>query len=358
MPTLREVGEIEALRRLIAGGRAREGSAVPAGDARAGDAAEGAVVLGAGDDAAVLRPRDGHDLVATTDALVENVHYLSDWLGAEALGARLATVNLSDLAAMGAAPRWALVSIGARPEREVDDLVALERGIAEALEADGAVIVGGNLTAVAGAEWSSLTLLGETRRGAAWTRHGARAGDWIAVSGFPGRAGAGSRLALAMGEAARAPLWRPLIQAWGAPRSQVPLAMALAAEGAVTAAIDVSDGFAGDLARMCEASGMGATIDEELLPEDRLLEQAARALGVAPEELRFGPSDDYELLVTLAAAGRDACEAAAERLGVPFGVVGVVTETRGRVDLRDSRGEVRPMPRGGYDHFRAASPIR
>ena len=168
MSTLGELGEFEVIRRLTAarGGASR-------GRSSAADPGVG-VVVGSGDDAAVLRLVAGSDLVATTDAFVEGGHFLRDWCPPRAAGARLAQANLSDLAAMAATPRWALLSIGARPESEAADLVGFQSGLSEALAAAGAVLVGGNLTAVTGSEWYSLTLLGECERGRGWTRRGAR----------------------------------------------------------------------------------------------------------------------------------------------------------------------------------------
>src|SRR5439155_1941942 len=114
-----------------------------------------AVVLEPGDDAAILRPRDGAELAVTTDAIVEGIHYRGDWLDARGVGARLAEMNLSDLAAMASAPRWALLTISARPQRLLEDLVAFQQGVVDALARAGAVIVGGNVAAAHGAEWAS-----------------------------------------------------------------------------------------------------------------------------------------------------------------------------------------------------------
>lgn len=335
MTTLGDLGEFEVIRRLAA---AR--GAVGAG-----------VVVDSGDDAAVLRSSPGFDLVATTDAFVSGEHFLPAWSPPRRSGARLAQANLSDLAAMAAQPRWALLSIGARRESAIEDLVAFQSGLAEALTAAGATLVGGNLTAVTQAEWYSLTLLGECERGRAWRRAGARPGDLVAVSGHPGRAGAGLRLARALGEAARAGEWSPLLEAWLAPTARVALAAALRESGAVTAAVDVSDGFAGDLAHLCGAGGVGAEVEEAAWPADEPLERAARALGVEAAALRLGPSDDYELLLALDPAGRAAAEGAAARAGAPLTVLGRFTAEPSRLTLRARDGSVAPLGGGGYDHY-------
>lgn len=330
MPTLRELGEAEVVRRLTA------------------ERVHGlGVVIGPGDDAAVLEPEAGRQLVVTTDAFVEGRHFLPSWGTPHEWGARLAAANLSDLAAMAATPRWALLSMGLRPEHDFEALVEFQAGAARALGAHGAVVVGGNVTAVEGAEWFDLTLLGEVKAGGAWSRRGARPGDLLAVTGAPGRAGAGLRLARALGERAHDAAWRPLLEAWLAPTTRIPAALALAAAGGVRAAIDVSDGLAGDLARLCEASAVGAALDLAGWGVDPLLERAATALGVTAQELRLSPSDDYELLLAVDPKARAGCEAAAQAAEAPLSWIGRVTEPSEGITV-----EGRPMRESGFDHFR------
>jgi thiamine-monophosphate kinase len=269
------------------------------------------------------------------------------------VGARLALANLSNLAAMAAAPRWALVSIGVDPEREIESLVELEEGIERTLGEHGAGVVGGNLSAIAGDMWIALTLLGEVEPGLAWTRNGARPGDSIAVTGFPGRAAMG----LAMtgkgpdGGLLFAPRNMPgeMLDAWIRPTSRVAFARVLAKTGAVTAAIDISDGLAADLQHLCEASGVGASL-QAWGPEDVLLERAANGFPVELRQFRAA-SDDYELLLTFDPGQRSVCEAVAREQGVPFTVIGECTDAPGILTVLEA-GRVVPIETAGYDHFR------
>ena len=252
---------------------------------------------------------------------------------------------------MGARPRWALLSLGVRSTHAMEELVELQTGLVDTLAADGAALAGGNLVAVEGEEWLSLALFGETPRGRAWRRAGARPGDLIAVTGFPGRAGAGARLATRAEAGPQGPECRGLLDAWIRPTSRVNFALALARLEAVTAAIDLSDGFAGDLVHLCEASGVGVDLEEEAWSMDPLLEHAARILGVGAEALAFGPSDDYELLLAVAPDRRAACEEAAREHGVRLGFVGKATDRRGAIAWVDRGGRRRPFEGSGYDHF-------
>jgi thiamine-monophosphate kinase len=334
MPRLREAGEFAVIRRLVEGLRPSAG-----------------VHVGPGDDAAVLRPEPGRDLVITTDAFVEGRHWLPAWIDPRPLGERLALANLSDLAAMAARPRWALLSLGLRGDTLSEWVEAVQAGLVAALERDGASVVGGNLTAVEGEAWLSLTLAGDVPPGRAWTRGGARPGDLLAVTGAPGRAGAAIALIRALGEGARAPEWAPLLAAWRTPASRVDLARALAASGAITAAVDISDGWAGDLGHLCAASGVGAEVPRGGWAPDAELDAAARALGHTADDFRMGPSDDYELLLAIDPAGREGCAAIALEAGVPLSVIGWFTGRSGALEWLEENGARTPIEPRSFDHF-------
>lgn len=339
VPALREIGEREAIRRLTAA----------LGPAGAG------VRLGPGDDAALLAPGPGEEIAVTVDAFVEGRHWRPDWIAPAALGARLAEANLSDLAAMAARPRWAVLSHGVRSGHEVDELIALQRGASEALARHGATVVGGNLSAVEGAEWMSLTLIGVVAEGRAWTRAGARPGDRIAVTGWPGRAGAATRLAARAGGMPDDPAHAAVTEAWRRPRARVEAALALAAAGGVHAAIDVSDGLGGDLAALCEAGGVGAEIHLSALPDDPWLGRAARELEQPLDALRLGPSDDYELLLAVATDRFASLAEIARAGGVPLTAIGAFTAGPGEPTARTADGAERPLREiaaPGFDHFR------
>lgn len=341
-------GEFERIRALIAG--------LPRGEG---------VVVGPGDDAAVLRPTAAHDLVVTTDTFVEGRHFRRELLSPTEAGVRFAAANRSDLAAMAATPRWAVMALVLPPSWSAAAAAAFEHACAQTLAADGAAIVGGNLSA--GDSFSAtLTLLGEVPRGAAWTRSGARAGDVLAVTGVPGSAAAFVSIALWGSPPSRDQVPVALIERFVSPPSRLAFAHRLAVAGGVRAAIDVSDGLGADLAHLMRASGVGAVVDEDALPADDALRAAARWLsavagherGVLPAaeggllaELQSGPSDDYELLLALDPAAVDACRVAAVEGGVPFHVIGRFTEGSGLLLQRG--GAIRPMSSRGWDHFGA-----
>jgi len=320
------------------------------------------VIVGPGDDAAVLRVRDGRDLVATTDTFVEGRHFRRDVLTPAETGARLAAANLSDLAAMAAEPRWALLSLVVPPSWTHVECLMLERACARVLAADGTAIVGGNLASGEGPFTATLTLLGEVERGAAWTRAGAKPGDLVAVTGWPGSAAAFLALALSGDPPSRSRAAHELAERVVAPPSRVAFARALARAGGVHAAIDISDGLAADLAHVCRASSVGVRILEAALTADDALETASHVLsgpmgreyGASSAEplarMQLGASDDYELLLMVEPTGWEHYEQIARECAVPLTHIGEVTAGDARVLVTWS-GKETALDQPGWDHF-------
>lgn len=266
---------------------------------------------GLADDAAVLGWPLGQELVATHDMLAEGVHFTADCPPAD-VGWKLAAVNLSDLAAMGARPVGVLMGAGIGAGRGADWAAALVRGLAQALEKFGVPLLGGDTIRSGPATVLSLTALGSVPAGAALGRMGAAAGDALWVSGTIGDAGLGLRVAqgarLCAGDA-------DLLKRY---RRPVPrLALGLALRGVASAAMDVSDGLLIDAARLGEASGLAVEIESAAIP----LSPAAQASGVAVAELAT-LGDDYELLFAAPPSAEAAVLAAARAAHVPVARIG------------------------------------
>jgi thiamine-monophosphate kinase len=310
------------------------------------------VVVGVGDDAAVLEAPAGHQ-VLTTDLLVEHVHFERDAISARDLGAKAITVNVSDIAAMGASPRCALVSIALPDDVEVPWLMELYGGMREACLEHALSLVGGD-TNRGDVLVVSVTVVGEVAPGRAVTRSGARVGDAVVVTGDLGAAAGGLALSRAgaatTADALSRPWGRVLLDALARPVARVGEGQTLAGRGA-TAMMDLSDGLATDLSRLCLASGVGARLDLDAIPVSAALADAAPALGVDPLELALGGGEDYELVATLGLADVDrARHELHERFGVRLSVVGEVVEGTGVTGVSADGREARLRP-SGWDHF-------
>ena len=273
------------------------------------------VLLGPGDDGAILRPPSGHDLVVSTDSLVEDVHFRFDTQSARLVGRRALVVNLSDLAAMGATPLGcvaALCAPGDLPVRHAEDLV---RGILQEAQVHACPLVGGNLAA-AGETTLTITVFGSVRRGRDLRRHRLRAGDRIFVTGSLG----GAALALARAEREGRKIRR-------LPVPRLRAGRALGRMSGVGGCIDVSDGLLADLGHLLEGSPLGAQLDVERIPRPRGFAAACRALEMDPLGLSLGGGEDYELLFTL--RPRAPLASLPGRLGVPVAEIGRVVAEPG-----------------------------
>lgn len=300
------------------------------------------VVLGVGDDAAVLRPPRGEVLAATVDEVVEGVHFDGRFSPGD-IGWKALAVNLSDLAAMGARPLWALVALAFPREAPRARVLGAVRGIAACARAHGIAVVGGNVSR-APALSLSITVVGATRPGRHLTRAGARPGDVLLGSGTFGDAALG----LAPGAAAA------LVRRQRRPTPRLALGRALAAlAGRVHAAIDVSDGLVQDLGHVAEASGVRAVLEAERIPRSPAYRRRAARLA-DPLAPALAGGEDYELLVAVPPSAVPRALDAARAAGTPLSVLGRFERGRG-VRVLDAAGRVRPVP-SGHDHLRRPTP--
>jgi thiamine-monophosphate kinase len=295
------------------------------------------VLLGPGDDCAVVRTRAGA-LLVTVDALVERVHFRRDWLSAAALGRRAFAVNASDIAAMGGVPRWCVTQIGAPPRTPAALVDGIARGVASAASAAGAAVVGGNLSRAA--ELSvSVTLIGDAPP-RPLTRAGARPGDWLYVTGTLGEAALGVRQ-LRRTRAARG----AAVARYRQPSPRLAAGALLARRGLASAMIDVSDGLMQDLGHLCAASGIGARVAVAQLP----CRTAVRRAGI---ELALAGGEDYELLFTVPRRRMAALDRSARALGCRITRIGVCTAPRDGLQIIDEHGRVTAWRGRGHDHYR------
>ena len=309
------------------------------------------VIIGVGDDAAVVEGGRGSQ-VLTTDMLVEGVHFDRAATSPRDLGYKAIVVNVSDIAAMAASPRFALASLGLPDEVDAAWVMELFGGMREAGGEYALSLVGGDLNRAPHVV-VSVTVLGEVAPGLEVTRAGARPGDRVVVTGSLGAAAGG--LALSRGHPSRVgsafgSSWgRELLRALFRPVARVGEAQTLAQAGA-TAMMDLSDGLTKDLSRLCAESGVGARIELASVPVSEALPPAAEVLRFDPLELALSGGEDYELLAAVRSSAVDlARDELKERYGVALTDIGAIIE-EGLVAV-DPGGRERPLEPKGWDHF-------
>ncbi len=313
-----------------------------------------AVLLGIGDDAAVLDLGGKHAWLATSDLLVEGVHFRTAWCSPRDAGWKAVAVGLSDIAAMGGQPRFALVSLGVPADLVPSWPEEFYRGLGEACQQYAVSVVGGD-TCRTPLIIADVAVLGEAEPGRVVTREGARPGDVLVVTGDLGKGAAG----LAVLETPPAPTSlhadqaRMAAQAFLRPRPRLTVGRALAASGA-TAMIDLSDGLAQDLGHLLRLSGPGlsARLWRERLPIDPVTAAVARACGVSPLAWALTGGEDYELLAALPAGAVDVALATAPARD-SLTVVGEIVRGEGEIFLVDGDGREEVIPPRGFDHFAA-----
>jgi thiamine-monophosphate kinase len=310
------------------------------------------VRVGIGDDCAVLEPAPGSLVLATTDLLVEDVHFRRRWATPADIGWKSLAVNISDIASMGGRPRWGLIALACPETVTIDEAEAFYSGVQVLATEHDVAIVGGDTSASPRGWIINVTLLGEAVR-APLLRSTARAGDVIAVTGSLGRSAAG----LALLEAAPAPAGlaadarAEVTTAHLRPRPRTREGLWLSEAGGVTAMIDLSDGLPTDLGHLCEESGTGARVDLGRVPVEPSVYAVAKALGRDALAWATGGGEDYELLLAAAPDAFDRLAGGLERAtGTNLTALGRMTTAAEGIQYLDASGRAVPV-RSGFEHF-------
>lgn len=308
------------------------------------------VRVGVGDDAAVIVPSPGMELLFTADALVEGAHFRSDLISPYQLGKKATAVNISDIAAMGGIPKYLLATV-AVPAPKAEVWIGEFCDGMESLAGEfGVTIVGGDLSHSPHGIALSITLVGEVEAGCALLRSSAKIGDSIMVTGNVGDSAAGLELLLDPGT--RNKDAEGLVQRHLEPRPRVDCGRFLAQNKLATACIDLSDGPSSDLRRICEASGVGAVVDEAKLPFSEALRRCAPSLKNKITHYALNGGEDYELLFTVSP---EKIEELMERWPAdlpPIAEIGRIVAEKEGMFLQREDGSVEPLAAGGFDHFR------
>jgi thiamine-monophosphate kinase len=315
------------------------------------------VVIGPGDDAAVIRPERGTFDVVTTDAQVEGVHFDRRFVTAHAIGHRAMAVNLSDLAAMGASPRAALLSLALPSSLDVADFEQLVDGVLAVAATHRVTLIGGNITQTSGPLTLDVTAIGSAKPRRVLTRAGARPGDDVYITGTLGEAAVGlqrlqaaARTGIASRSLGEGEMADSCVVRYLRPQPRVRAGMLLGRNRAASSCMDVSDGLADCVRQVAEASGVGIALDSSAIPVPSEVRDAQIRRGGDPLEPALSGGDDYELFFTVRPAHRGRLRAVCQQLGdLPITRIGVVTKGR-ELLMRDADG-TRPLPTG-YEHFK------
>ncbi|HUI46233.1 MAG TPA: thiamine-phosphate kinase [Nitrospirota bacterium] len=309
-----------------------------------------AVMVGIGDDAAALKVSASSLLLASTDMLIEGVHFNLAYTDFYSLGWKSAAVNLSDIAAMGGVPRFCLTSLGIPPAFSVEQISDFYRGFNAMLRAHRTILVGGDTCSSRNGLMVSVTVLGGVEKAHVLTRAGAKPGDRIFVTGNLGDSAAGLEIlkfgAKRRGSIRTTAVAKRLIDAHLRPAPRLEWGRTIALSRCARAMIDISDGLSSDLGHICEQSGVGAVIEAAKLPLSLSLRKAAAYLVNTPVYYALSGGEDYELLFTAPPEKIRKLRS----LGVPLHEIGEITRNRAMMIL-DHNGKQTSLRATGYDHF-------
>ncbi|MBL4692978.1 MAG: thiamine-phosphate kinase [Magnetovibrio sp.] len=300
--------------------------------------------LGLLDDAALMTVQDGHQLVVTSDALVEGVHFLNAQ-SPQDIAHKVVGVNLSDLAAMGARPCAVFLAAQFPPHTDEAWIADFAKGLGESLGESGAVLMGGDTVSTPGPMAFTLTALGEVKTGKALTRSGAKAGDALFVSGTIGDGALGL-----LCETGKLPKDDYLSDRYARPQARLSLGMGLADLGLATACIDVSDGLVADVGHLCEASNVGATLQADRVPMSLAVKSCLhheRSLF----DLVLAGGDDFELAFGVKHEHIESVESLSQKLGIQVTQIGVFEADKPGVRVVNAHGQELSLKTSGYRHL-------
>ncbi|OGW07461.1 MAG: thiamine-phosphate kinase [Nitrospinae bacterium RIFCSPLOWO2_12_39_16] len=301
------------------------------------------IVVEIGDDCAAIKLRKGFLLIATTDALVEGIHFNLDYTKPYQLGIKSININLSDIAAMGGIPLYVLLSIAVPQNFSVKFINEFLMGVKEGAQRYKVSVIGGNVSSSKNEFSINITILGEVEKKYMLLRKGAKAGDKIFVTGYLGNSAAGMKI-LKSGQ------WqKKLIERHLMPSPRLTEGRFLAVRGLATSMIDISDGLASDIRRICEESNVGANIFIKNIPISRELKSEIRNPKSEINLALYG-GEDYELLFTVKPENVRKLKSLWKNMKTPITMIGEITK-RG-INLVNTDGKAIPLTKEGYNHFK------
>ena len=318
------------------------------------------VIQGIGDDAAVVTPVKNHEMVLTTDLLVEGVHFDLKTASFADIGYKAAVANLSDIAAMGAKPHYLLVSLAIPRAQSASEMQRLYRGVMSACRPYGVELIGGDTSASRHGLFLNIVLIGSVPVGCALTRGGAQTGDLLYLTGTIGDSLAGLRLLSARHGNKGSVLpsvkrsAQELTRRHLRPTPRLEMGQALSTQRLATSAIDVSDGLSGDVRHICMQSHVGVEIELDALPISFALRKFAGMKKLDPIDVALQGGEDYELLFTVAPRSCKKVEQLGRKVDCRLSCIGIIKPVSDGLRIKDQSGMLHPLPMRSYQHFSAA----
>ena len=315
---------------------------------------------GIGDDAAVIRQSSNYEWLVSNDLFIENIHFDASFSSYRQIGYKAAAVNISDIAAMGGNPEYLMAGLAVPQSTSVMSIRALYHGLKAICKEFNLKLIGGDTSVSPTKVFISITIIGKVKCGEALCRAGAKVGDHIYVTGTLGDSVAGLHLLqnpthTVIGQLPKS-IVRFLIKRHLHPTPRVRLGRFLSQRKFATAAIDLSDGLSGDLYHLCQASRVGATIEERRIPISRQCSTYAKQTHESSMKLSLNGGEDYELLFTAPPHQHKQLEQLARRLKQTITYIGIIQNRKHGLQLKKVDGGLQPIPRHSYDHFHQSRP--